>query len=157
MFNVRLKNVRFTKSVLAISFVIIIIAKATASAHLLCRNRREIIDSDNGHSNGDSILSTETTAGDVSTDRVHSIELNNKTNDGRVGVVNISNANTSTTRKYNQNDIVSLNLNGSTTSPSTTLLPSPSTDVNNAIATIVFDASNPNYQHEFDDKKRSQR
>lgn len=157
MFNVRLKNVRFTKAVLAISFVVLIVLDATASGSVLRRNRREIIDSGSGHANGDSFLpavaptSSEITADDVSIDRVHSLEINdksNKSNGDRIGAVDISNTNSSTTSKYSQNDIIISNLNASTTLPSTTLPPPPSTtDVNNAIATDILSESHPDYQH----------
>lgn len=168
MFNVRLKYARCaTKSVLTVSLVLLILLNATASARVLRRNGREIIDSDSGHVNGGSILpavaptSSETTGDDVPIDRAHSLELNNKTNgnhDERVGtVVDISNTNSSTNSKYSQNDIITSNLNGSTTSPSTTMLPSSSTDVNNAIATDALDESHPNYQHEHDGTKHNQR
>lgn len=171
MFNVRLKKVRFTKAVLAISFVILIVLDASASGSVLRRNRREIIDSDSGHANGASILtavaptSSEIAADDVSIDRVHSLEINdksNKNNEERVGVADISNTNSSTTSKYSQNDIIISNLTGSTTlpsttMPSTTLPPSSTTDVNNAIATDVLDESHPGYQHEYNGAKHNQR
>lgn len=170
MFNVRLKSVRFTKSVLAISFVVLIVLDATTNAHVLRRNRREIIDSDSGHANGGTILpavaptSSETVAEDVPIDRGHSLESNNntnkiqnKTNGERVGVHDISNTNSSTTSEYSQNDIIISNLNGSTTLPSTTLLPSSTTDVNNAIATDVRVEKHSDHQHEHDGAKHNQR
>lgn len=162
MFNVRLKKVRFTKSVLAISLVALILLEATANAHVLRRDRREIIDSDSGHAH-DGIVSpavaptssATTSSVEVPIDRVHLLESsneNNKSSGGRVGVHDISNTNSSTTSKYSQNDIIISNLNGSTTS-----LPSSTTDVANAIATDILDELHPEYQHEYDGAKHNQR
>lgn len=169
MFNVRLKNVHSAKSVLAISFVVLIVLDATVNAHVLRRHQREIIDSDSGHVNGGSRLpavaptSSEITADDVPIDRVHLLELKNKTNkinDERVGVIDISNTNSSTNSKYSQNDIIISNVNGSTTlSPSTTtsLPSSTTTDVNNAIATDALDELHPDHVHVYDTTKHNQR
>lgn len=166
MFNVRLKKVRFTKSVLAISLAALILLEATANAHVLRRDRREIIDSDSGHA-PDGIVSSavaptsgETASVKVPNDRVHLLESsneNNKSSGGRVGVDDISNTNSSSTSKYSQNDIIISNLNGSTTSPTTTSLPSSTTDVNNAIATDILDELHPEYQHEYEGAKHNQR
>lgn len=148
MFNVRFKNVHFVKAVLAITLVVLIALDATASGHVL-RRRREIIVSDSGHVDGNSPVApppSEITADDVPNDSAHSLKLNSKTkkiDDDRVGIVDISNTNSSsTTSKYSQNDITISSANGSTTSlPFTTPLPSSTTDVNNAIATDALDKS----------------
>lgn len=163
MFNVRLKNVRFLRPGIIghWSLVILILLDATVNAHVLRRNRREIIDSDVVHANG-SILpsptSSETIADDLSIDGVHFLESHNNNNDKRrVGVVDISNTSSNTTSTLSQNDIITSNLNGSTTSPSalTTLVPSSTTDVNNAIAMDFLDENHPDHQREYDGPRKS--